>query len=81
MPGIVDEINQKKIVSTTASTRSDAVNAGLEMVETQKNEQCGIEKNATVPLLKWPKALSCRMDNLKQTALSDVVKINFKNAQ
>lgn len=81
-PAIVESITQKKITATSSTSAStSAANAGLEMVETAKNEKCGIEKNATVPLLKWPSALSCRMKSLREMSVSDVVKINFKNAQ
>lgn len=51
------------------------------MEESQKKEKCGISKDATVPLLKWPKALACWMQSLKDMTLKDVVKISFKNAQ
>lgn len=78
-PEIINNIQQLKLASSSATTNS--ANAGLEMVEAQKNEKCGIAKDATVPLLKWPKALSCWMQGLKETTVSDVIKINFKNAQ
>lgn len=40
LPPIVESINQKKIASTSSTASSDAVNAGLEMVEAQRNEKC-----------------------------------------
>ena len=42
---------------------------------------CGVAKDATVPLLKWPKALKCRWENLRKITPKDVVKISYKNAQ
>ena len=61
-PDIINNIQQQKLASAATTTSSaNAANAGLEMVEAQKNEKCGIAKDATVPLLKWPKALSCWM--------------------
>ncbi|MBP6910647.1 hypothetical protein KBC03_03525 [Patescibacteria group bacterium] len=81
IPSIVDNITQKKISTARAVSSSDAMNAALDVVDTDKKDKCGIEKNATVPLLKWPSALVCRMKSLKEMSLKDVVKINFKNAQ
>lgn len=79
MPALIQQSIQKG-----QKAQRPSANANKHPVDKQQEMQdaaCGVHADGTVPLLKRPKAVTCRWKNLKKTTLKDVVKISYKNAQ
>lgn len=73
----ITKIDQRKAKNTTdgKGRRSDIQQQLLDTA-------CSANTDGTVPLLQWPKALTCRRKNL-QTFIKDwkIVEVSYKNAQ
>lgn len=85
IPSIVQnaQLQQIQYEADSEMIKADAVNAALEMktTDSKTHQKCNVSNNGTVPLLKWPMALICWMQELRRLSLKDIVQINFNNAQ
>lgn len=77
-PSLIENADNKR-QTTKAATNELTTNSDKQ--EATIDDACGVGWDGTVPLLKWPKALTCRWKNLRKVSLKDAVKISYKNAQ
>lgn len=79
IPTIIQQADTKR--NTTKQALTTATQSITDAQEQVNDAACGVWWDGTVPILKWPSALSCWWKNLRKTALTDAVKISYKNAQ
>jgi hypothetical protein len=78
VPWLIQEADAR-IQSNRSSTNLSNTNSDI--LQNNIDQTCWVSADWSVPLLKWPKALTCRWKNLRATSLKDAVKISYKNAQ
>lgn len=74
-------IQKADTAKSSPAQKTAAVTSAVNRSQQANDATCGVAQDATVPLLKWPKALKCWYEQLKKITAGDVVKISFKNAQ
>jgi hypothetical protein len=75
LPGLIQAADAQKTSIQKKTTLPQSV---IDAQQISSDAACGVASDATVPLLKRPKALKCR---IKTFTLKDAVKISYKNAQ
>ena len=78
IPSIIENADNKRQVAKSATNE---LTRNSDKLQATVDQACGVSGDWTVPLLKWPKALTCRWKNLRKVSLKDAVKISYKNAQ
>jgi hypothetical protein len=80
LPAIIQAADTKRNDSIANKTIAPALNMSQQQQQ-MTNDACGIAGDGTVPILKRPKALSCRWKWLKKLTAKGAINISYKNAR